>query len=38
MSPETFTVLVCQKCGHEWWPRVPDPRRCPKCTSTHWNG
>lgn len=21
----------CPKCGYEWFPRVKDPKRCPKC-------
>ena len=26
----------CRHCGHTWIPRVPNPRRCPNCTSTTW--
>jgi transposase len=23
--------MKCSKCGHEWKPRVPSPKRCPRC-------
>jgi len=28
--------LICQRCGHEWYPRIPDPKQCPKCRSVRW--
>lgn len=21
----------CKKCGHEWQPRIKNPKTCPKC-------
>ena len=31
----------CERCGHEWWPRVKTqaPRVCPnrKCKSPYWD-
>ncbi len=30
-------MLECKRCGHHWAPKVADPVRCPKCTSTYWN-
>jgi len=26
--------LKCEKCGHEWIPRVENPLKCPKCEHT----
>lgn len=26
-----FGKKKCPKCGHEWVPRVPDPKSCPSC-------
>ena len=23
--------MKCPKCGYEWTPRVPRPKRCPRC-------
>lgn len=23
--------LKCEKCGHQWIPRVENPLKCPKC-------
>lgn len=27
----------CNKCEHEWFPRVSDVKECPKCKSRAWN-
>ena len=27
----------CLRCGWEWLPRVPFPRRCPSCLSYKWH-
>jgi DNA-directed RNA polymerase subunit RPC12/RpoP len=29
----------CERCGHEWLPRVQrqEPKVCPKCKSPYWN-
>ena len=27
---------ICLRCQHEWLPRVREPKRCPRCRSTHW--
>ena len=29
--------LKCERCGHQWIPRVEDVRECPKCKSPYWN-
>ena len=29
--------LKCQKCQHEWLPRVTYVKECPKCKSRIWN-
>ncbi len=29
--------LICKRCGHKWIPRVPKPRRCPKCLAYDWD-
>lgn len=26
----------CMRCGHTWWPRVSNPKRCPSCKSRIW--
>jgi len=26
-----MVVLVCHRCGYEWVPRVPQPKKCPRC-------
>lgn len=23
--------IVCEVCKHEWYPRVPNPKVCPRC-------
>lgn len=30
-------ILHCKQCGHEWNPRVPNPKKCPACQSYKWN-
>ena len=27
----------CQRCGHKWILRIPNPHWCPKCNSPYWN-
>jgi len=27
----------CLRCGHEWEPKLEEPRQCPKCKSAYWN-
>ncbi len=29
--------LKCQRCNHEWLPRVEEVKECPKCKSRNWN-
>jgi predicted Zn-ribbon and HTH transcriptional regulator len=29
--------LLCQRCSHEWTPRIPDVVRCPRCKNPRWN-
>lgn len=37
MQPEVeLATLICQRCGHEWVPRVKSPKRCPNCLSPYW--
>ena len=30
--------LTCRVCEHQWFPRVPTPKQCPRCRSRDWNG
>lgn len=30
-------ILKCLRCGHEWTPRKPEVRQCPRCKSAYWN-
>ncbi|MGA2516870.1 MAG: hypothetical protein ABSG44_09985 [Thermodesulfobacteriota bacterium] len=32
-----MTKLKCLKCGHEWVPRVENPRACPGCQTIRYN-
>jgi len=36
-SLQPLPELECKRCGHKWIPRVPNPRRCPKCLRYDWN-
>jgi len=29
--------IKCQRCQHEWLPRVEGVKECPKCKSRLWN-
>jgi Zn finger protein HypA/HybF involved in hydrogenase expression len=29
--------LKCARCGHEWYPKGPEVRICPKCKSAYWD-
>lgn len=31
--------LKCKRCGHVWYPRIPDVKKCPNrnCQSVRWN-
>lgn len=31
MTTTTNMTMVCQWCGYQWFPRVPEPRVCPRC-------
>ena len=34
----TVTFYVCERCGHEWYPRGANaPTVCPNCKSPYWN-
>jgi Zn finger protein HypA/HybF involved in hydrogenase expression len=33
----TIATLKCERCAHEWIPRVNDVKTCPKCRSPYWN-
>jgi uncharacterized OB-fold protein len=28
--------LRCPFCGYEWIPRVPEPKKCPRCHNVIW--
>jgi hypothetical protein len=30
-------ALTCAVCKHQWFPRVPTPKQCPRCRSANWN-
>lgn len=30
--------LTCNKCKHQWQPRIPTPIQCPRCKSYTWDG
>jgi len=33
----TLLGFKCERCGHVWKPRSPDPTVCPHCHSPYWN-
>ena len=33
----TITQQHCERCGHEWLPRIPEPVMCPACKSRIWD-
>lgn len=35
---EHSMLLRCNKCDHEWTPRVVKPQECPACKSRRWKG
>jgi predicted Zn-ribbon and HTH transcriptional regulator len=40
MAKVTLAGYECDRCGHQWVPRVKideDPTICPKCKSPYWN-
>ena len=36
MEEFKLQTLKCNRCGHDWIPRV-NPIQCPKCKSYYWN-
>ncbi len=32
-----ISKLKCNQCGHEWVPRIKNPRMCAKCHSVRWD-
>jgi len=32
-----LTKIKCLRCGYEWYPRIPDVRRCPRCKSFYFD-
>ena len=40
MGIKMFTGYSCDRCGHEWVPRImieEKPALCPKCKSAYWD-
>lgn len=38
MSMFSSGVCRCNRCGHEWMPRITGvPRQCPSCKNPKWN-
>jgi uncharacterized CHY-type Zn-finger protein len=39
MGKKLKEVWLCERCRHEWLPRVEgrEPTVCPKCKSPYWN-
>ncbi len=33
----TITEQHCERCGHDWLPRIPQPVMCPACKSRIWD-
>lgn len=31
-------ALTCKQCASQWLPRKENPRECPRCQSSRWNG
>lgn len=31
MGVKLISTLLACKCGHQWWSKSPEPKRCPKC-------
>lgn len=29
-------LIKCHHCGHEWEPRVKQPKKCPQCCNSLW--
>lgn len=36
-EPVTISKLICERCGHEWVPRVLTVKTCPSCRSPYWD-
>ena len=34
---EELMKLKCERCGHTWYCRGDEPKRCPACSSYLWN-
>jgi Zn finger protein HypA/HybF involved in hydrogenase expression len=32
-----MSKLQCKRCSHEWYPKQPEVRLCPKCKSPYWD-
>jgi uncharacterized OB-fold protein len=30
-------TVKCKRCGHEWIPRVENPKWCSRCNSPYWD-
>ena len=29
--------LTCRRCGHQWYPRLPEVKMCAKCKTKYWD-
>jgi hypothetical protein len=34
---KSLPTATCNRCGHTWTLRVPNPQSCPNCHSPYWN-
>ena len=36
-TPIIVPRLRCERCDHEWVPRIDEPAACPACKSPYWD-
>ena len=36
-NKKTITLLKCELCNHNWYPRTTKPIQCPKCKVYKWD-
>ena len=37
MSTLAIRRVVCRRCKYTWQPRLTRPKKCPMCSSYHWD-